>query len=370
MLNRRSFVKLGLGVAVVGLAGAYAFWLVGCFPKHELVGFGTDTSDAVIGIVRESQDFSPSRVYYLSSNLEVVGSVPINHSMVGSSWQDTCIAGNKLVLPVDTSKTVPERTKVLSLDVTTQELTTWLADRPWCVAANDTQVFTGTNSLSATFTAYTRNSAKTATFEVPNESNEALLWYDGSLWAVNITMPWTEDALSLYQLAEDMSLVSETKLALPADADESVASLSVKNIAAFDGCLYISTAAESELGTGIPWGRVCRYDIATGEYTWLKLAEDYTQTVRFALDKMVVLHSDPFYGVPRVCTYDKDGQLLAKSEALSNRPLQMVVVDGVVYVADAHEVWALDLDTLEVINTVEVDAEGECANNTGLFMMP
>ena len=370
MLDRRSFTKLGIALATVGLAGAYAFWLVGCFPKHELAAFGTDVTDAVIGVVRESQDFSPSRVYYLSSGLEVVASVPINHAKPGSGWRDTCMVGNNLVLPVDTSKTVPERTKVLSLDVTTQELTTWLVDSPWCVAANDTHVFTGTNGLSATFSAYTRDSAKTATFEVPNEFNEALLWYDGSLWAVNIAGNLTANELSLYRLSEDMRLVGSAKLALPVDAGESVASLSVKNITAYEGCLYISTSAMGEYGTGVPWGRVCRYDIATGEYAWLELAEDYTQSVSFTQDRMVVLHSDPFDGVPRVCTYDEDGHLLARSEALSNRPLQMVVVDGVVYVADGAEVWALDLETLEVLNTTVVDPEGECAWNTGLFAMP
>ena len=369
MIARRSFVKLGIALGMVGLAGVYAFWLVGCFPKHELAGFGTDTRGAVIGVVRESRDFSPSRVYYLSGDLEVVASVPINHAVVGSNRQDTCIAGNSLVLPVGTSKSVPERTKVLSLDVSTQELTTWLADNPWCVAASDTQVFTSYSGISVTFTAYSRDSAATAICEIPDEFNEALIWYDGSLWAVDTSWPEGSE-LILHRLSADMRLLSSTKLEKPADTDEAVASISAKNVTANEGCLYISTSATDELGTGMPWGRVCRYDIATGEYAWLILAEDFVQTVRFADDRMVVLHSDPFYGTPRVCVYDAEGQLLAKSEVLSNRPLQMVVAGGVVYVADGQEVWALDLDTLEVINTAVVDPQGECSDNTGLFVMP
>lgn len=369
MVSRRSFVKLGVGLGVAGLVGGYAFWLVGCFPKRELVAFGTDASNAVIGVVRESQDFGPSRVYYLSSDLEVATSVAINHAELGSSWQDTCMSGNNLVLPVDTSKTMPERTKVLSLDVTTQELTTWLADSPWCVAANDSRVFTSNNGVEVAIAAHDRASATTATCSIPDEFNEALLWYEGSLWAANTSWP-ERNALTLHQLSEDMCLLNSTVLELPVDVDEAIEGLSVKNMAAFDSCLYLATSAYGELQEDVPWGRVCCYDIATGECRWLTFAEDYVQTMRFAQDRMVVLHSDPFYGIPRVCTYGKDGKLLARSEVLSNRPLQMVVAGDVVYVADEAEVWALDLDTLELLNTVVIDPEGECATNTGLFAMP
>ena len=363
MLTRREFSKLCLGIGALGLAG----WLCGCNPKHERLG-NVDVSDAAIGVVRTRYDSKRTKVYYLTGDLEPIGSVRIDHANVGSSEADTCIAGSNVVLPMDTSKSVPEQTMLLMLDVTTQELTSWKADSPWYAAANDTRVFAGSSAVGAAFTAFDREGKAMASYEKPDEFNEALLWYEGSLWAADVSL--SENEITLYEFSDDLTILGSATLGLPADADGSVAGIHVNNMTGFDGCLYLSTAAESELGMGVPWGRVCRFDIATGEYGWLTLAEDYTQTVRFADDRMVVLHSDPFDGVPRVCTYDKEGQLLARSEALDNRPLQMVVVGGVVYVADSDEVWALDLDTLAVLNSVVVDEQGECANNTGLFTMP
>ena len=368
MLSRRAFVRLGLGLGVVGLAGTYAYWLVGCWPKRERLALGSDLSDAVIGVVRTRTDVKDTRVHYLSRDLGVVGSVSIDRANVGNGWADTCVAGSKVVLPVDLSKSVPESTKVLCLDVATQDLTTWKVGNPWCVAANDTHVFASENGLTAAFTSIDSGSGATVSREVPNEINEALLWYDGSLWAANVS--WSAGELILHRFSEDVGLQGSMTLGLPGDADGSVAGVHVNNMAARDGYLYLSTSGESTFGTAVPWGRICRYDIASAEYAWIETAEGYTQTLCFAGDTFAVLHSGMSAGVPRVCTYDRDGQLLARSEALPGRPQQMVVVGDVAYVTDDNEVRALNLDTLEVIGNVAIGDEGGYGTNTGLFAMP
>ena len=374
MPSRRTFVKLGLGAAAAGLAGCYLYWLTSCFPKRGPVGLFTDTANAVIGVVHTADDKRHTEVFYLTSELEVVDSVVIHRADVGNSRQDTSIAGVNVVLPGDTNKSVPQYTTVLNLNVATQELTTWRTETAWCTAASEAYVYSCHNGLSATIGAIDRETDATIARELPERFVECMLVADGSLWAASV-----QDSIepsptfTLHKFSESMVPLADIEIELPADADEAIRGIVPCNICANDGVLYVTTNAEGEYGSPIAWNRLCCIDIATHEYGWLRLSKEagHTQTLCFMDGAILALQGRSMFDEPSwVRKYDPDGQLLAQSDSIPTDPRQMVVVDDVVYVNTLREVYALDVDTLEVLAHVELGSEDDWGNNTALFAMP
>ena len=374
MPTRRTFVKLGLGLGAMALAGGYLYWLTSCFPKRGPVGLFTDTADAAIGVVRTADDKRRTEVFYLTRDLEIVDSVLIHRADVGNSWHDTSIAGANVALPGDTNKTVPQYTTVLNLNVATQELTTWRTETAWCTAASDAHVYAASDGLGATISAIDRESDATITRELADRFVNCMLFAEGSLWAASV--PDRVDpspTFTVHRFSETLAPLAEIEIELPPDADEAIQGVTPWNVCAHDGVLYVATSAEGEYGSPIAWNRLCCIDVETHEHSWLKLSKEagQTQTLCFSDDVLFVLqgrsrHEDPSW----VCKYDLDGQLVAQSENIPTDPRQMVLVDGVVYVNTMDEVYAFDADTLEELGRVRLGSEAEWGNNTALFAMP
>lgn len=375
MPTRRTFLKLGIGLGATALAGGYLFWLTSCFPKRGPVGLFTDTSGAAIGVVRTDQTSRRTRVYYLSRDLEIADSVAIHRACVGDAWHDTAIAGANVALPGDTNKTVPQYTTMLNLNVATQELTTWKTETAWCQAASDTYVYVGSSGYPASsICAIDRESDATVTCELNDRFVECMLFSGGSLWAASVpNQAEPSVTFAVHELSETLTPLANIEIELPGDADEAIRGITPWNICAHDGRLFVTTAAEGELGTSVAWSRICCIDLATREYRWLRLSKEtgQTQTLCFMDDAMFVLqgrsrHEDPSWA----CKYDLEGQLIAQSGSIPTDPRQMALVDGVVYVNTMDEVYALSAETLEELGRVRLGSEDEWGDNTALFAMP
>ena len=371
MSTRRTFIKLGLGVAAAlaaASAGGYLYWFTCVFPKRERLSFGAPAQDAVIGVVRTDSVSHTTRVHYLSRDLSVTGSVRIARGEVGDARHDTCVSGTKLVLPAASSKSLPQYPCVLNLDLTTQELTTWRADNPQFVAASDTHIFT---SDVMRITALDVRDDTQVSFGLSDEDLQTMLWHDGSLWAVGGALFSGE--LVLRQFSEALEPLRALPLEMPADADPSIKSLAPWNLVAHGESLYLTASAYGEFGGAYPWGRVCRIDAESLDCRWIALGDGQreTKTLAFADGKLFALQGRTCTeGPARLCSFDEDGRPIAQSEVTGDDPRQLAVVDGTAYLNTKDGVHALDAKTLDVRASVNLDPEGESYENTGLFAVP
>lgn len=369
MLTRRSFVKLGLLAACsTGLSGLS---LTSCLQRRRYLA-DIDVSKASFGLIRTHDSVRRTRVYYLSSELEVVGSVLIDKAGVGDSWTQPSMFGEELFLPVDGLFPEHDGNEIICLNVLTQELSTWAVELPQQAAGCDSHCFAFDNyNGSAHITSFERKNGEKSEYEIPGAMNTTLNWFDETLWAS--CAPITAQAETggfgnseIYQLARNLELISKTPITPPIDD----CAYTMDNMDVHNGYGYF-TAFES-------WGNgmrhICRFNLRTREYEWIELRDAYPHAIKFTEDEMIVLHSDVHQDNPnRACLgiYSHEGSLLRRNGSLGmETPVQLAVSDNTIAICDLDCIQTFDFNTLEPRGSVEVDPEGECYRNVALFAMP
>ena len=152
-MKRRDFI-CGAGLAALSL-------LVGCSGDSQSNQDATSGRLPALAVIETRPHVAPSRIHWLDSDLEALGSTEINHAAVGDYSRPAVMDGKLLLAPTGPTGRNDDKT-VLSIELDDFRVTEYALDavNNYCIAAAGGHAFVGGN----------------LNFQLPYQQGQACQW--------------------------------------------------------------------------------------------------------------------------------------------------------------------------------------------------